>query len=239
MARKPADNGFTLIESLVAVVIIAITIISITPPIFWATATRVQNRRAEQAIQLAQGEIDRVRTVVERQTASLAQLPPDAGTGLRPNAPAPNTVIPAGTKLRSVVPDCNVDDGNPAQNVRDVILVDTDPGLPGSADRCRPEFMIQTFRGQAVAAGGADPNAVDGFVMGMRVYSIVAQDAIENGTAQTEAGSLRLTTGLGSQRTRPLAVQYSVIVRSNRADGLQTYRQLCQAAGNGACFAAP
>ena len=33
------SSGFTLIESLVAIVVISITLVAITPPIFWATGT--------------------------------------------------------------------------------------------------------------------------------------------------------------------------------------------------------
>ncbi|MBE9029235.1 type II secretion system protein [filamentous cyanobacterium LEGE 11480] len=236
--RACVNDGFTLIESLVAIVIIAVTIVSITPPIFWATATRVQNRRAEQAVQIAQGEVDRVRAVVERKTATLEQLPPESGSGsLKPDAAAPNNVIPAGTKLRSQVPGCNVDDGNQTVSVGDAILVDTDPEPVGSATPCAPEFLVQTFRGNGLPNTTAT-TVPDGFVMGVRVYSIIAEDSIRGGTAKAEAGSLRSTNGLGSQKTRPLTVLYSTVVKSNRSDGLGIYRQLCEAAGQ-ACFAAP
>lgn len=236
-SQSNASAGFTLIESLVAIIIIAVTIVSITPPIFWATATRVQNRRVEQAVQLAQSEIDRVRVAVERKTATVQQIPPVSGTTLRAEAPAPNSVIPVTTKLRSIVPGCEVDDGNQPALTAQAVLVDTDPEPAGSANPCEPEFLVQTFRGNAVTTAGPSATATDGFVMGVRVYSIVARDNIENGTAQAEPGTLRATNGLGTQAVRPLAVQYSTIVRSNRSDGLSIYRQLCDAAGQ-ACFSA-
>jgi prepilin-type N-terminal cleavage/methylation domain-containing protein len=237
--EQTQNGGFTLIESLVAIIILSLTVVSVLPPIFWATATRVQNRRAEQAVQLAQSEIDRVRVAVERNSITQAQLPPKVGAALRPDAPAPSSIIGQGTKLRSSVPGCNVDDGTQATAVTQLILVDTDPEAPGQP--CKPEFMIQTFRGTGKPLDDG-VTAPDGFVMGVRVYSIVAsvnsQGAALNPGVEAKAGNLRATNGLGTQRIRPLAVQYSTIVKSNTSGSLAIYRQLCEVAGD-ACAARP
>ena len=53
-----AESGLTLIECIVAIVIISVVGVAITPPLFLATAARVQTNRAEQAVQIAQGEVD-------------------------------------------------------------------------------------------------------------------------------------------------------------------------------------
>ncbi|HBQ97795.1 MAG TPA: hypothetical protein DD761_04590, partial [Cyanobacteria bacterium UBA11691] len=45
------ESGFTLIESLVAVVILTIMLVGIAPVIVLATATRIQARRVELATQ--------------------------------------------------------------------------------------------------------------------------------------------------------------------------------------------
>lgn len=58
------QDGLTLIECLVAMIIITIVVAIITPPIFLAVGTRVNNRRTEQALQVAQGEIERVRLLM-------------------------------------------------------------------------------------------------------------------------------------------------------------------------------
>jgi prepilin-type N-terminal cleavage/methylation domain-containing protein len=230
-SQSDQRSGFTLIESLVAIIVITITVVSVIPPIFWATATRVQNRRVEQAVQLAQGEIDRVRSGIERRDFDLVDLPPQAGNDIRPNAPAPTTIDTA--KLRSISPTCNpTGDGRPPSQVNAVIPVDTDPG-----DNCKPEFFIQVFRGRGVTLSTLPGALPEGIVMGVRVYSIAAT---RNGTTlnpglETKPGAVRTTNGLGTQRTRPIAVQYSVITRSNASDGLSLYRQLCAQLGDG-CF---
>jgi prepilin-type N-terminal cleavage/methylation domain-containing protein len=227
--QSTQPTGFTLIESLVAVIILTLTVVSVLPPIFWATATRVQNRRVEQAVQLAQSEIDRVRVAFERDARALNQLPPSTGAGLRPNAPAPTSIIPEAQKRRSIVPACNIDDGTQAPNVVSVIAVDTDPEPNGQP--CRPEYLVQTFRGTGLPDDtAASPPA--GFVMGVRVYSIVARENILAGRAQVGQGKQGGTNGLGTQQLRPLTEQYSPIVRSNFSDTLNIYRQLCGAAGS-------
>lgn len=55
------ESGFTLIESLVAVVILTIMLVGIAPVIVLATATRIQARRVELATQAARFYIDGVR----------------------------------------------------------------------------------------------------------------------------------------------------------------------------------
>jgi prepilin-type N-terminal cleavage/methylation domain-containing protein len=226
------ETGFTLLESLIAIVVIAVTVVSITPPIFWATGTRVQNRRAEQAAQLAQAEVDRVRAVVERRgvALALADLPPRVGTTVSPNAGQPTTAIDPLVKLRSVVPGCERGDDNPPASPTQVILVDTDPGADNPASPCKPEYMIQVFRGTGLpqATGGAAETAPNAFVMGVRVYSIVARPNLGNLPAPRDTRlRLRATAGLGTQQTQPLAVLYTPIVRSNRSDTLDLYRALC------------
>ncbi len=66
LATKNLQQGFTIIESLMAIIVVTILLVGITPPIFLVVGTRVQNQRAEQAMQLAQLEIDRVRVLMER-----------------------------------------------------------------------------------------------------------------------------------------------------------------------------
>jgi len=231
-SRHP-DRGLTLIEGLVAIVIVSVTLVSITPPIFWATGTRVQNRRAEQALQLAQGEIDRVRTLVDQGQATIDLLPPDAGTNnirAANSVPAPKTagnitsVNPKCTRLDTVKPD-----------IDKYTQVNTDPN-PENPNDCKANFLIQTFRSTGFDENGIVPagtTAPAGFVMGVRVYSIVAERNV--GKLLTEQASLKGTNGLGNQLTRPLAVQYSTIVRSNASKNLDIYRKLCPSSGAGGC----
>lgn len=234
-SSRQRDQGLTLIEGLVAIIIVSITLVSITPPIFWATGTRIQNRRAEQALQLAQGEIDRVRTLMDQGKATTSLLPAAIATtgSLRSaNVPAPTT---AGN-IATMNPQCtSLDNGSPA--VDKYTQVTTDPN-PDNAKDCKANFLIQTFRSVGLDENGLVPTgttAPAGFVMGVRVYSIVAEPNLKAGKGLTEQASLKGTNGLGNQLTRPLAVQYSTIIRSNASQNLDIYRKLCPNPGAGEC----
>jgi type II secretory pathway pseudopilin PulG len=237
-----SQQGLTLIEGLIAIVVITITIVAITPPIFWATATRVQNQRAEQALSLAQGEIDRVRTIVERQEIkeNLALLPPVAGTESevrQASNPANNKVAApksakSGTIQSAKACSTTPDDGTPPSAFDQYVQVDTNSD-------CQPDFLLQTFRSQGLDERGNtfDPQnpeqrRLSGFVMGVRVYSIVAKANLDANKGKVAPASLKGTTGLGSQLDRPLAVLYSTVVRSSDSDNLSVYHALC---GNTGC----
>jgi prepilin-type N-terminal cleavage/methylation domain-containing protein len=232
-------QGFTLIEALVAIVIISITLVSITPPIILATATRIQNRRAQQAVQIAQGEIDRIRVLVERQQPNLGlSLPPSAGNvNIRArNVPA----APSGTSFTMRTSATTCSRTSFAVNGTTVsYTVNNGTGTPpasgflvDSNGDCEPDFIVQTFRGfdtRSTATAAIAGSPPDGFVMGVRVYSIVAA----GNTLETEQAGLRATSGLGSQTTRPLAVLYGTIVRNNSSSSVEIYRQLCPLGGGG------
>ncbi len=231
-ARR-TEQGLTLIESLIAIVVLSITVVSITPPIFWATASRVQTQRAEQALKLAQGEIDRVRATVERNeldSSRLSQLPQVAGSEAAVRDLANPIAAPSGAKASTQVistKDCGntaKDDGN-APAVAQYLQVD----INGD---CQADFLVQTFRSVGLDESGkpiTDPakQRLAGFVMGVRVYSIVAKSELDAGRGQTQPASLKGTSGLGNQRNRPLAVLYSTIVRSTASNNLDLYRSLC------------
>ena len=227
LSRKRGDSsGFTLIESLVAIVVISITLVAITPPIFWATGTRVQNRRAEQALALAQGEVDRVRAEVERGGGITPfDLPPSVGeTAMFVNyaGPAPTA---AWTKLRSTDPLKNTAEiattgvpRFPAAN--QYIPVDTD-GKDGA------DFFIQVFRDIGTCDSAPTPcTATDVpriFNMTVRVYSAISKDSTL-ATLDTKRASLMGSTGTNQARNRPFAVLTSQVARSVNSKTLGQYQ---------------
>jgi prepilin-type N-terminal cleavage/methylation domain-containing protein len=60
--RPSGESGFTIIESLVAIIVAAILLAAIAPVIILSAATRVQARRVEQATQATKSFIDGVKT---------------------------------------------------------------------------------------------------------------------------------------------------------------------------------
>ena len=229
------SSGFTLIESLVAIVVISITLVAITPPIFWATGTRVQNRRAEQALALAQGEIDRVRAQVERGISVIPDsIPKDEPTNYLPKSAGATSVFTtyegpkptaAWNKMRSTNPSKNTAEVVTAGEARfpatnEYIPVDTDGD--GTAD-----FLVQVFRDTGVCdktptpCGETDVPRI--FNMTVRVYSAMAKGSTLTKLDNTKA-SLTGTTGTKQAKDRPLAVLSSQVARSVNSKALEQYQ---------------
>jgi prepilin-type N-terminal cleavage/methylation domain-containing protein len=196
IARDPKaqTQGFTLIECLVAIVMVAIVASAIAPAMVLSVATRVHSQKSEQALALAQSEIDSTRVFVERGgDYDVAALPPlaagvadkDIKTALGPD--------------RSISDDTNF-----------AYAEGRDVNGDGETD-----FFVQRYRatGQVVDDDGR-PVA---FAMGVRVYD---RNVAGDGNLSTETVSLVMTSGDGGRATRPLAVLYSTIATSDRGDSL-------------------
>lgn len=191
------ENGLTLIECLVAIVVIAATIGMIAPITVMAVATRVQNQRAEQAALIAQSELDRIRLTVERGGNYTLDDVPSTSGAIR-DVPAPENVN-AANALTTFDATRPIDIDNDGDN----------------------DYAVQTFRTEGdVDASTGQPIA---FELGVRVYRA---DAVEKYTASelsTDQASLLLTSGEGQASIRPLAVLYSTIVKSDNKESLCDY----------------
>lgn len=213
--RNPAsaEQGLTLIEALAAIVVFGLCITAITSPVMLAMATRVRAHRAQQAMQIAQGEVDRVRLVLERGDLPLAQLnsllPPNAGDG------DPQDVGPPTTENTSCQPVAT----SPTEWCSVKLRADGE------------EFAVQTFRTKTTALKDLSTESQNqtpiGFVMGVRVYHKTAIDSQE--PLRKEPMSLRfsdVTTGTAA----PLVAIYTPVVRSDLPQSGEVYKKLLPAA---------
>jgi prepilin-type N-terminal cleavage/methylation domain-containing protein len=224
--HRSTTSGFTLIESLVAIMVISITLVAITPPIFWATGTRVQNRRAEQALALAQGEIDRVKAIVERGgTVNVLDLPKSIGPVQKLDDKGDLAPKAAWTFMRSTDPNLNTAEKLVGPTVAKYpeptkyIPVDTDGD--GTAD-----FLLQVFRNDGICDPARPTDPCPGgprvFVMMVRVYAgIAAKSTLP--LLEKEKASLLGSTGTRAAGFKPLAVLYSKVSRSVSSNALEQY----------------
>jgi type II secretory pathway pseudopilin PulG len=194
--KNSSEQGLTLIECLMGILILTSILVGIAPPLGIVVATRVQNRRAEQAQQLAQAEIDRVRILVEQRAYTAEDLP-GVGTG------APTVIR---SKLRSPASCGNEDNQN--VNANELVQVDVN-------GNCEADFLVQSIRnddGPRVSSTRPPGR----FTMTVRVYTASARSNITS--LQTQQASLKLAGGEGSQRTNPLAVVTTEIFSLDRND---------------------
>lgn len=84
------DGGYTIIESLVAMVVVSVLMIAIGPVMAYSVATRVQARRMELASQAARTYIDALRTgsIRPNDATSPAGFPVADATAAAPKDPA-------------------------------------------------------------------------------------------------------------------------------------------------------
>jgi prepilin-type N-terminal cleavage/methylation domain-containing protein len=222
-----SEQGLTLLESLVAILVISLVAVAITPPIFIAVATRVQNRRAEQALQLAHGEIDKVRVLVDRGITeeNQDQLPALASANEVSDVPPPSNIH---NELQSTNFTCSEyeQSNNPVQ-----IPVNTALPVDVNGD-CEEDFFVQSFRVNEVDNINGTPMI---FRMGVRVYSIAAENNIESGgLSEVQEASLILTTGQGQQDEYPLSAIYTDLGQGDRESSLNQYR--CYLGENQSCL---
>ncbi len=212
---RSGESGLTLIECLVAIVVIAATTATIAPMLLFSVATRVQNQKTEQALQLAQAEMDKVRLIVEQggdygdllfTNAKLLAAPPATTSIALVAAPtAPTDFISNTASVTSVTQARRVDIDNDGDN----------------------DFAIQLFRTQGIEVGpqtgGVTRDTPIVFDIGVRVYDARAE--LSSLPLLTDEAALTFTSGEGERGRQPLAVLYSQIAQGDRNGSLCQYRQ--------------
>ena len=158
--RQQETGGFTLIEVLVSVVIVALAMAALAPALTLIAYRRAMSERVELANRLAQEEVDRIRTLVDielaanprafQDPAQLARLP-KVGANPLANTPPPTNMDTEGNNYSIRVARVQVPERNPE------------------------EYVIQTFRDAgAPCIDRRESRVIQGvpcsFRMGVRVY---------------------------------------------------------------------
>lgn len=194
------NSGLTLIECLVAIVVIGITAVVVAPVIAISVATRTQSQRAEQAFQLAQAEVNRIKFTVDNSatyTVSASTVAAADDVDDLRNVPAPGAI---NNNLYSTAANAVAAKG---------IDVDGD----GTVD-----YAAQIFRTGGIETAGT-PVAFD---LGVRIYEARLFPAQPN-TLGTEQARIGLTSGEGQGGSRPLSVLYTSVIKSDTENSLCDY----------------
>ncbi|MGG6296271.1 type II secretion system protein [Leptolyngbya sp. AN02str] len=212
-----SEAGVSLLESLVAIAVIGIVATLILPPLFVSTGTRSQNRRAEQALQIAQGEIDRIRVQVANGLHEQRYLPATVAAANFSRNVIPPTG-PLANVLKSVTPSCNTYNPNThTPSLRNnALAIDIDGD-------CQADFYMQVFRDAGVIPAQEINTVTDPtrrrpstFRLGVRVWTRLVNGNWAAIPRPVDPASIQLTGGAGQQFTRPLAVINSRISWSDR-----------------------
>ncbi len=197
------DGGYTIIESLVAMIVVSVLMIAIAPVMAFSVATRVQARRVELATQAARTYINALRTgAIPREPAADEPkgFPTSAGTQNVAEVSAP---------------------GDP----KTLYCVDID----GSGD-CAPtstkDFYVQGVWRNPSIPNSSDPTTT-GYELMVRVYRA---DSFDSGVTlkqkpQNEKKQSVVGSGLGD-RTMPV-VEMTTQIPPTKEGSASPYRSLC------------
>jgi prepilin-type N-terminal cleavage/methylation domain-containing protein len=203
------DGGYTIIESLVAMVVVSVLMIAIAPVMAFSVATRVQARRVELATQAAKAYIDALRT----------------GT-IRPDDPT----SPAGFPKQRVPATNNVADATAPGDTTDLYCVNLDDQPNCQANSSKDFYVQGAWRSQLdpPAPNTNDPTTI-GYELMVRVYRA---DSFANGAPPLKTNPKGQTkqsivgSGLGD-RTMPV-VEMTTQIPPTTQGNASAYRSLCQ-----------
>lgn len=185
LPQLPSGNnqaGFTIIESLVAVIVLGILMTAIAPTIVLSTATRVQSRRVELATQAAKVYISGV----------------NAG-----NILAPPITDTEKVKAPDSTENLNCNENNDYCSSHDedsyrVFCVDGDGD--NQCDKENPQDLIV----QAFGLNSSSTDASRGYKLGIRVYRADAfkdEDDLETNSSGNKKTQSTFTGGIGKRKT--------------------------------------
>lgn len=175
-----SESGLTIIECLVAVLVVSVLMAAIAPAIALSVATRVQARRVERATQAARGYIDGLSAgtiIAPTQTASLPF--------------ATNAAVPTGSSSWSCTTTTNLYCSNITAS--SLYCIDLDIPSNGCSSTSVNDFIVHAFR----------TSNTQNYLLGLRVYR--ADGFGDNGTFLKSEGTSKktastYTSGLGNRK---------------------------------------
>jgi len=196
--RRHSNSGYTLIESLLALVVVGILITSVAPMLALTTASRVQARRVDQAAQALRAYVDGVRS---------GTIPPPqrfvVSTSNLANFKGPDFGFPPSTSLVGYT--SNADPGTLIDNSgrgfdpfdpQDLVIQAIRP----IANSCTPSPCdISTAAGRTAELAAAKK---EGFFMHIRVFRA---DAFQGSNVPTKTEQSNTFIGSLGSRDNPLA----------------------------------
>jgi type II secretory pathway pseudopilin PulG len=192
-SSPPPQGGYTIIESLVAMVMVAALMVAVAPVIVFSVGTRVQARRIELGAQAARSYIDAVRLNPEFDDAADS----DDDDGLAPNLIAVDLDdAPAPTSGNL---ECNAGEycTTPTRAMYDdLYCVDND----GDGKCTRNSLVDMVVQGLRSQEAGTSFTADEGYALGVRVYRA---DAFQETTLETGTQQSAVTNAIGN-RSQPI-----------------------------------
>lgn len=214
---KPSsgESGFTIIESLMAIIVVAILLVGIAPVIVLSAATRLQAKRIDQAAVAARTFVDAVKTQTIKPEVIDSSIP---NIDLKPAAPPPGQPRNLSDNLVTLTKM------EPPSDKTKLFCVDKE-GKVKNPDCSSTENL---FFIQAAKIRVENSQLSDGYRLAIRVYRKEAFDttgALEASDGDSNKKQQTFTGGLGKTKT-PL-----VEMTSDIASDTTRFSSLCRRLG--------
>lgn len=196
---QSSESGFTIIESLIAVLVLGILLAAIAPVITLSVATRIQARRVEIGTQAARAYIDAVRAgavVPPKYVVLLDELNETNKTFASDRGGFAGTNAPSETSLNCGI---TTTDYPYCTNNTTSSLYCIDHDGDGCSSSSLKDLVIQAFRS---TTDTSIDDADKGYLLGVRVYRADGFNgaALKN-KADDKAKQSTFTGGLGDRQT--------------------------------------
>ncbi len=226
------EGGYTIVESIIAMVVVGVLMTMVAPMIVFSTATRIQARRVELATQAARAYIDWVRVDPTQESNSTTptgrapRLTVSLAAGVT-NFPD-NVPVPATGDLTG---DCLTKNGSYCTNgILYCVNFDDNAGCQNNSSR---DMIVQGFR-SVVTVNGTTSQPQDGYLLGVRVYRA---DAFQSGLTLTSKQSTSAITSAVGNRTAPLIAVTTEM--ASKSAGYDKYCDRTSTKTNGGCGLQP
>ncbi|MDJ0707226.1 MAG: hormogonium polysaccharide secretion pseudopilin HpsB [Leptolyngbyaceae cyanobacterium MO_188.B28] len=229
-SNQPSDQqGFTIIESLVAILVVTILLVAISPVIVLSIGVRVQAKRVDSATQAARLYIDGVKSgeidppehrVVLQETSIVTAsgttttvFSPQRGSFAAASTPTAGTLACAASTTGSYY--CANTNTSPYYSL---YCVDgDDDGVNQCTADSNRDLVVQAFR----SALSTTTSIESGYLMGVRVYRA---DGFSDSEAFTTQEQLASTGGLGDRKGPLIEATTEVITnQTNLGDYCQRF----------------
>jgi len=213
------EGGYTIVESIIAMVVVGVLMTMVAPMIVFSTATRIQARRVELATQAARAYIDWVR--VDPATRAPSQTV-DLAAGV---TNFPNTVsVPATSDLTG---NCTSNNDYCTNKTLYCVNFDDKAGCDKNSQR---DMIVQGFR-SVVTVNGTASLPQDGYLLGVRVYRADSFNAQFNPLISQQSTS-PITSALGNRKAPLIALTTEM---ASKSAGYDKYCDRTSNTANGGC----
>ena len=210
VSNPSSQDGFTIVESLLAIILVSILLAAIAPVLVLATANRVQARRVELGTNAAKAYVDGVRAGTN-----------DVSDVLNSNRELDEIVAPisTGTLSCQANKDCDV----PATRTNYKLFCVDGEGDGVCTNNSLKDMLVQVTAYQKADTTSTDPNPNKGFQLGIRVYRADAfQDSaplkrsVSNARNNIRAQASTFTGGLGDRKAPQIEIQTEIVTDSTK-----------------------